>query len=276
MTKRRSRFFNRCKPRKYYNPFAMTIQATFQYRMNMLLMMLFSLVPLVAIISLWHALFAEREMIGGYTLEMMITYLLVAKVLELVLLPEIHWSIQDEISSGGLSKYLIKPFSYIGYWFANNLGTKLVQVAIAAVPLSLIILLNLESFQAPDWQHVLPFLLASAAALVLYFMIYYSLSLLSLYFVEISSFFFTVDIIIELLAGTLIPLDLLPSPFNTVVQWLPFGYLINFPVNIYLGYIPVSEMWQGIGIQAIWCVLFYSLGRLLWKRGLTKYESVGA
>ena len=107
-------------------------------------------------------------------------------------------------------------------------------------------------------------------------MIYYLISLFSFYFVEISSFFFTVDIVLELLSGSLIPLEFLPAPLNTITQFLPFSYLIHFPVNVYLGNLSGTEIVNGLISQVIWSLVFYVLIRVLWKKGLNKYESVGA
>ncbi|WP_191567431.1 ABC transporter permease [Metabacillus idriensis] len=262
--------------KKYVKPMMLSFQSVFQYRFNIVLYMVFGLIPLVALILLWHSLFESQEKIQGYTLEMMITYVIIAKLIEIVLLPEMHWSISEEIQSGDLSKYLTKPISYSGYWFSQNLGNKLVQVLMASIPLIPIIYLNRDYFLLPQGKYVGLFLISLIGALILYFTIYFLISLFSFYFVEISAFFFTVDIVLELFAGSLIPLEFLPEPLATLTQLLPFAYLIHFPVNIYLGNMMVNEIIVGIIIQLSWSVFFLLIISFCWKRGLNKYESVGA
>ena len=85
--------------KKYLKPMMLSFQAVFQYRMNVVLYMIFGLIPLVALILLWHSLFETQSNIQGYTLEMMITYVIIAKLIELLLIPEMHWSINEEIQS---------------------------------------------------------------------------------------------------------------------------------------------------------------------------------
>ncbi|AZJ24268.1 TPA: ABC-2 family transporter protein [Bacillus cereus] len=262
--------------KKYLKPMMLSFQAVFQYRMNVVLYMIFGLIPLVALILLWHSLFETQSNIQGYTLEMMITYVIIAKLIELLLIPEMHWSINDEIQSGELSKYLIKPFSYFGYWFSHNLGNKIIHLVMSVIPIIPIIFLNRDYFLLPTLKYTFLFILSIVGALILYYMIYYLISLFSFYFVEISSFFFTVDIVLELLSGSLIPLEFLPAPLNTITQFLPFSYLIHFPVNVYLGNLSSAEIVNGLISQVIWSLVFYVLIRVLWKKGLNKYESVGA
>ncbi|EJR83382.1 ABC transporter permease [Bacillus cereus] len=262
--------------KKYLKPMMLSFQAVFQYRMNVVLYMIFGLIPLVALILLWHSLFETQSNIHGYTLEMMITYVIIAKLIELLLIPEMHWSINDEIQSGELSKYLIKPFSYFGYWFSHNLGNKIIHLVMSVIPIIPIIFLNRDYFLLPTLKYTFLFILSIVGALILYYMIYYLISLFSFYFVEISSFFFTVDIVLELLSGSLIPLEFLPAPLNTITQFLPFSYLIHFPVNVYLGNLSSAEIVNGLISQVIWSLVFYVLIRVLWKKGLNKYESVGA
>ncbi|HDX9579238.1 TPA: ABC-2 family transporter protein [Bacillus pseudomycoides] len=262
--------------KKYLKPMMLSFQAVFQYRMNVVLYMIFGLIPLVALILLWHSLFETQNNIQGYTLEMMITYVIIAKLIELLLIPEMHWSINEEIQSGELSKYLTKPFSYFGYWFSHNLGNKIIQVLMSVIPIIPIIFLNRDYFLLPTLKYTFLFILSIVGALILYYMIYYLTSLFSFYFVEISSFFFTIDIVLELLSGSLIPLEFLPAPLNTITQFLPFSYLIHFPVNVYLGNLNGTEILNGLILQVVWSLVFYVLIRVLWKKGLNKYESVGA
>ncbi|PGZ07782.1 ABC transporter permease, partial [Bacillus thuringiensis] len=93
------------------------------------------------------------------------------------------------------------------------------------IPIIPIIFLNRDYFLLPTLKYTFLFILSIVGAAILYYMIYYLISLFSFYFVEISSFFFTVDIVLELLSGSLIPLEFLPTPLNTITQFLPFSYL---------------------------------------------------
>jgi ABC-2 type transport system permease protein len=64
--------------RKYLHVLSIGIQNQLVYRVNFLFRACFGLLPLIATISLWRAVYAGKEGdVGGYTLAQMISYYLV-------------------------------------------------------------------------------------------------------------------------------------------------------------------------------------------------------
>ncbi|MCL1935233.1 MAG: ABC-2 family transporter protein [Defluviitaleaceae bacterium] len=262
--------------KKYLKVFKISFQLVFQYRFNVVLQMFFGFLPLIALISLWHSLFTDNNTINGYSIEMMVTYLIVAKVIDTILMPDMHWQVNEDIKTGELSKYLTKPISYFSYWFFNSLGNRIVRILLSIIPISIVIILNMGYFLIPNNFNLLFFIISLIGTMILYYMIYYLVSLFSFYFVEITSFFFTLEIVLELLSGSLIPLDFLPNALRNLINFLPFGYLVHFNINIYLNRLEFSEILYGFTLQFFWSLFLYVLIKILWKKGLNKYESVGA
>ncbi|SFS35740.1 ABC transporter permease [Marininema halotolerans] len=262
---------------KPYNKiFRLSLQQLFQYRMNIFMFIIFGFLPLLAMLYLWITIYEGKDTIQGFSLQEMITYVLLAKLLEVLLLPDFHWSINTEIRKGELSKYLVKPLSYSRYWFARNLAVRTSHFVLAIIPIVWIIG-SMKAYTLPIQQHnVLLFLLSVLGSFILYFLMYYQISLLTIWFIDVSSFFFTVDILLEFLAGTIIPLSLLPNWLYEILKYLPFSYLIYFPTSIYLGKFLHKEIWWGLCIQGTWILVFLLTSRLLWLWGLKKYDSVGA
>ncbi|MED4014140.1 ABC-2 family transporter protein, partial [Priestia aryabhattai] len=119
--------------KKYLLVFKLAVQSILQYRFNVLLYMLFGILPLVAILYLWIEIFRNKESINGFTLEMMITYVILAKVLEMALIPQIQWTIHDDVRTGEISKYIYKPVDYLLYWFSHNLGYKVTYLVASLI-----------------------------------------------------------------------------------------------------------------------------------------------
>src|SRR5689334_13262472 len=66
--------------KKYWHVFQIGLQNTMVYRMNFFFRAAFSLIPLLAVIQLWQAVFRSRtshDPLSGYTLAEMISYYLV-------------------------------------------------------------------------------------------------------------------------------------------------------------------------------------------------------
>jgi ABC-2 type transport system permease protein len=72
------------------------------------------------------------------------------------------------------------------------------------------------------------------------------------------------------------PLDLLPAGVFRVAQFLPFYYQTYFPVAIFTGRLnDIGLIWQGLGIQLAWVLIFLVFNQLLWARGLRRHTAVG-
>ena len=79
-----------------------------------------------------------------------------------------------------------------------------------------------------------------------------------------------------ILGGALVPLDLFPAPVQQVLAFLPFAYILNFPVQILLGNLAAPALLQGFAAQILWILLFVGFKQLLWRKGLKQYAAVGA
>ena len=68
---------------KYFHVFNIGIQNTLVYRVNFLFRSLFGLIPLMATISLWRAIYAGKQSdVAGYTLAQMISYYLIVTIVD--------------------------------------------------------------------------------------------------------------------------------------------------------------------------------------------------
>ena len=93
------------------------------YRVEFLMEILSGILSSLIVIFLWIAIYrtAGREVIGGYSVREMVTYLLGGGIINSFILttadnPETSQSIQD----GTLSSLLIKPISPYGIWFSRG------------------------------------------------------------------------------------------------------------------------------------------------------------
>lgn len=85
----------------------------------------------------------------------------------------------------------------------------------------------------------------------------------------------TVDRLKRFFAGGYFPLSLLPSGFVTVSFFLPFAYSIFVPAQLYLSKISPWIGLQGLGVQLVWILILALIIKLVWFKGLKRYEGVG-
>src|SRR5437588_7206480 len=151
--------------RKYWHVINIGIQNTLVYRVNFLFRAVFGLIPLMATIFLWRAIYAGQAAggeVAGYTLAQMTSYYLLVTIVDaLTAVNEDDWQIAADIKDGNISQFLLKPIDYLGYRLCLFLSGRVTYLAVAAVPLALFIPYLRQYFVLPPNCRTLAFFVGS-------------------------------------------------------------------------------------------------------------------
>jgi ABC-2 type transport system permease protein len=264
---------------KYAYVIGIGIQNTLVYRVNFVFRACFGLIPLMATIFLWRAIFEGKDeaTVAAYTLAEMISYYLVVTIVDaLTAVTDDDWQIAADIRDGQISQFLLKPIDYLRYRLCLFLSGRLIYTSIAFVPVTVFILFQAEYFVLPgDTATLGLFLISVTLTALLQFLISYTMALLAFWILEISTFIFILFALEHLAGGHLFPLDLLPPALGQLLAFTPFPYQMYFPVSIYLGKTTGLELWQGMAVQIFWVIAAYLFARWVWQRGIRRYSAVG-
>lgn len=264
----------------YSQVFTLGVQNTVVYRWNFLLRTGVSLVPLVSTYFLWGAAFRGAHgasTIAGYSYEAMMAYYFTLVLLDSFTAPtEDDFQIASDIRDGKLSQLLLKPLNYFLYRFLLFLSGRLIYIAVAAVPLALL-LWGFRGFFAgvPVGRTLLPAVFAFAGSAALQFTISFVTGLIAFWLLEVGSIVFMLFSLEYLAGGHVFPLDLLPEPWRSVALASPFGYEYFFPVAVFLGRVTGPALWWGFLWQICWIVALFGAAWGVWRLGLKKYTAVG-
>src|SRR5256714_2667389 len=139
--------------KKYWHVINIGIQNNLTYRFNFLARAVFGLIPLIAVLYLWQAIYSGNgpgSNVGGYTLAEMISYYLLVTIVDaLTAVNEDDWQIAADIKDGNISQFLLKPIDYLWYRLCLFLSGRLTYLAVAVVPLTLFILFLHRYFVLP-------------------------------------------------------------------------------------------------------------------------------
>ena len=258
--------------------FRLGLQNTATYRTNFFFRALFGLIPMIAAIAIWQAIFRSgKEIIAGYTLAQMLSYYLIATVIEMTTTPtEDEWQVATDIKDGTISQFLIRPIDYLRYRFCLFSANRLIYTVVALAPISLIIGWKADYLLPPaNGSALIGFACSLALSAVLQFLLVYLTALLAFWVLEISTFSFMLLAAQRLASGEMFPLDLLPRWLHQLLMLTPFPYCMFFPVTVYMGRLDTNTMLQGLGMQAIWIGILFAATRLVWERGLRTFTVVG-
>lgn len=262
----------------YWHILNIGIQNTLVYRTNFFFRALFNLVPLIATMALWRAIYADKPgEIAGYTLAQMLSYYLLVTIVEaMTSVTEDEWQIASDIKDGQISQFLIRPMDYLHYRLCLFVSGRAVYTVAAVVPVGLLVFWNRAYLLPPaDLATLICFLLSLGLSALLQFLLSYLTAMLAFWVLEISTFVFILLAFERLVSGQMFPLDILPHGLAQAMMWTPFPYGMFFPVSVYMGKVTGAALAQGLLLQLLWVGATYALARLVWQRGLKTYTVVG-
>ncbi len=217
---------------------------------------------------------AGEGAISGFTKQDFITYYVFLIFINQLTYPTSHWTVGDQINAGTFSVWLLRPLPPIYEAISTDIAVKV--VCLPFVFLFLIVVSLFFKFKLTiDATLVWLFILSLIVAQVLRFMVAYTLAIFALFVEKIHALLRTNDTLIFLLAGQVIPTVLLPDLIKGVSNFLPYRYMLGFPIELILGKLNSNQIITGLALQCIWIVVVILINRVIWKKGIKSYTAVG-
>lgn len=262
--------------RKYVAIFRTTLQQSITWRGAFWFYIALNFLPLLAYYFLWTAVFQDRAEAAGFSYQGLLTYAVVATVFGRLTWATPEYGVMENIREGTLSKYLIQPISYFGYYWTSRLAFRTFGTAITLPFIGVVVALVWENLLGPpdDWRW-LAVLATLPIAFTLQFIFGMALGLLSFWILEARYFQFFKDTALGLFGGAVLPFSFFPANVQAIFELLPFRYVASFPVELYLGRLPANEVVLGFAMAAAWIVVLFGLTRWMWRRGLRRYVAFG-
>lgn len=264
---------------KYIQIFKISFAQEFAYRLNFIMWRIRNVMQIFLVFFLWNSVFSDpTRVVFGYDREKILTYVFGILILKAIVLSARTVDVAGEISRGDLTNFLLKPVSYFKYWFSRDISSKALNLGFAAIEtLILFIILKPPFFIQTDPAVLLVFATALVIAVILFFALLFLVNIVAFWMPEngwAAQFLFIV-IITEFLSGGVFPLDIFPAAFQKVLYFLPFPYLLFFPLQVYLGKIGGTQAWGGILISAFWALALLVCLNFVWNKGIKRYAAEG-
>jgi ABC-2 type transport system permease protein len=243
------------------------------WRAEMLVWVLAYTMPLI-MLALWSAV-AREAPVGRFGEREFRAYFLATLVFRLLVASWAVWEMNFEIREGKIAARLLRPIHPLLSYAAQQSAAFPMRLVLAT-PIVVVSLLwvGVGAITSDPVQLLLvPVTLLGAWAVTFLIMIVIGSlafrweSALGVFDLWLGLYF--------VFSGYLMPLELLPTGLQAVVRWLPFPYMLSFPVENVLGLIDRAETFRALGIQWGWALvlLFAALGS--WRSGVRRYSAYG-
>jgi len=212
--------------------------------------------------------------IGGYARGDLVAYYLVLIVVNQLTFAQTNWTVGDLIRDGTMNAIFLRPIAPILDTVAAEIAGKVVFLSFA-VPVAGLLLLVLSPADVRLPGDPFLFVITLPAAWALRFLWGYWLALTAFWSTRSNAFVLMQDALVFLFAGQVAPTDLLPGGMRTVAEWLPFRYMLGFPIEVLLGRVHEGALTRGLILQIAWLSVAGGLAYSFWRLGVRRHAAVG-
>ena len=179
------------------------------------------------------------------------------------------------IRSGDVLMDLIRPTDYQLLTFSDTLGAYLMETVFVSLPSYLLAFLLFRINPPASPEAAIGFVVSLFGAFFLVFSLDFFIGLMAFWTYSIWGLGYAKIAVLDILAGTIIPLTLFPEWLKRIALALPFQGMAYTPLAIYIGSIQGSAIWTSILNQFAWGVGLVLLTRLIWLKAKRRIEIQG-
>lgn len=257
---------------RIYLPFALNeIKTQMSYKGAFYLFLLISTFSSFVSYFLWSAIYgsSSHAILGGLSRDEMTVYIFMVYVTSSVVAISISEWVSEDVVKGTVAMQLIKPIDYRLSLIARALGQMVYRLLLPAI----FIWVGLELYKyfvlglsfTPVVNIVL-YILSCLMSFLIFVLFDFCVGMIAFFTSYIFGLFMVKEALMSFLTGQLIPLSFFPAVVQRIFDFLPFSSMIYAPVMIYLGKYQGSQLAWVLLRQAVWIVILYALGTLIWHR----------
>ena len=261
---------------KYVETAKVLFKAQIVYRFSTIVSMIFTVSRIVLAYVLWTAIFADREMVAGFTFNAMLTYYIIASFMtQMDQSGGFGGQISSEIRGGTFSKYMVRPMNVFGNFAFQALGVSVFLFSFNLIAaLSWVFIFQIEFVFAGDLVSVVSAILILGMGLIFMMQLNFFIGILAFKFLDVWIFIMIKDNLLHFMTGALIPLALLPAGILAIMKFFPFYHVVYLPTVLFLGK-NREEILFAVAVLGSWNLLFWLINKIAYRKLRVIYDGVG-
>lgn len=226
-------------------------------------------------LTVWTVIYSNQTSVFAYDQNQMISYVFMISVLQSLILSTALHGLASDIYSGQISQILIKPVAVFGYFISLDVADKLKNVLFSGFEIVLLAMIFQPVLPIPSLSQLFLGLVGIALGACLYFFVILLFGTLGFWSPETWGPRFLFFMFVDITAGKLFPLDILPMGLQKLLYATPFPYLSFVQIQTLLGRMSTTESLQALGGVFAWTVGLAALFSFVWTKGIKEYTAAG-
>jgi len=203
----------------------------------------------------WKALYRQHSSAGGVDAESMLTYVILSSVLSVLLITNVERRIEQSVGKGTVATDMMKPVNLFGVYFAEDIGSIIALVFQNMLPILLIGSLMIKVPVMADLRDLPLFVVTVVQSFLINWLIAALFGMIAFTAVNIDALIQVKKHLLRLLSGSIIPIWFFPAGVAKVLSSLPFVYIYQLPLSIYIGKGDRIEQLAQMRIQFVWLLV---------------------
>jgi ABC-2 type transport system permease protein len=215
------------------------------------------------------AVYRHRASIGGFDAADAVTYVWLAQAMIMTVYVFSWWELAWRIRDGSIATDLLRPLDLQRYWLAYDLGRAPYHFLFRGIPPFVLGALIFRLHWATPLD-ALAFLASLSLAVVVSFGFRFIYNAVAFWLLDFRGVVTLSTTVVIFFSGMAIPLRFMPHALRELCYALPFGSVIQTPVDIWLGKRAGAALIGVLALQLFWALALLGIGRLVLRRATRK------
>src|SRR4051794_6213222 len=215
------------------------------------------------------AVYRHRTDVGGYDAADAVTYVWLAQALIMTVYSFGWRELAVRIRDGSIAVDLARPLDPQRYWLAYDLGRAPYHFLFRGLPPFILGALVFE-LHYPTALDALAFVVSLLLAVVVSFGFRFIYNSVAFWLLDFRGIVTLSTTIIVFFSGMAIPLRFMPTALRDLCYALPFGSVIQTPVDIWLGKREGAALLGVLALQLFWALALLAIGQFVLQRATRK------
>jgi viologen exporter family transport system permease protein len=215
------------------------------------------------------AVYRSRSDVGGFDAADAVTYVWLSQSMIMTVYIFSWWELAWRIRDGSIATDLLRPLNPQRYWLAFDLGRAPYHFLFRGLPPFVLGALVFE-LRYPSPLDALAFLVSLPLAVVVSFGFRFIYNSVAFWLLDFRGVVTLSTTVIVFFSGMAIPLRFMPTALRDLCYALPFGSVIQTPVDIWLGKRQGAALAGVLALQLFWAIALLAIGQLVLQRATRK------
>lgn len=230
----------------------MRLQTMMAYRMDTWTFMIMQCLIMAAMGFFWRAVYGGAEASHGVTGDMMVTYTVISQLMSSLYYMGVEDRISDAVKSGSIATDMIKPVNLFSLYFAEDMGSILFNLVFNTIPMFVVALLIFGLPAPASAAHFGLFFASFVLGYAINWVFSATFAMMAFTAIDLGPVFSIKYHFVNMLSGSVVPLWFFPEWLRNAMYCLPFVYMYQEPLSMYIGKYTPAECLAKLGIQAAW------------------------